>query len=93
MTKTSYSPSSGAPPRPGKFYDRKGDYIGPRPFGPLLLRHTAAARLLGIRPKDLTKLNVRRELYQGSYVYDPCEIYPLAGLPIPPLTGTPKTNV
>ena len=79
----SYSPVSGRPPKPGVYWNRRGEYIGPRPFGPLLLRHKAAARLLGIRPKDLTKLNVRRELYQGTYVYDPCEIYLLAGLPIP----------
>jgi len=34
--------------------------------------------MLGVRPKDLTKMNVKRELYLRTYVYDPEEVRVLA---------------
>ena len=80
-------------PRPGKFYNRRGDYIGDRPFGPCILKHRAAAAILGVRPKDLLRMNVKRALYMGAYVYDPIEIYALAGIPTPSPTGTTNNNV
>jgi len=46
--------------------------IVPWPGKPL--KHRYVAKLLGIRPKDLTQLPLRRVLYQKSYAYDPSEI-------------------
>jgi hypothetical protein len=93
MTDVRYNPASGVPPKPGKFYNRKGEYIGDRPFGPVLLKHRAAAAILGVRPKELLRMNVKRAFYANTYVYDPVEICALAGIPIPPPTGTTNNNV
>jgi len=78
---------------PGKFYNRRGEYIGHRPFGPIVLKHRAAAAILGVRPKDLLRMNVKRAFYLGAYVYDPLEITSLAApLKSTSPQGTPNNN-
>jgi hypothetical protein len=68
-------------PLSGRFYNRRGDYIGERPFGPIALKHRAAAAILGVKPKDLLRMNVKRAFYMGTYLYDPLEIASLAATP------------
>jgi hypothetical protein len=53
---------------------RSKTYKGGCPFGPDFIKHLQAARLLKIRPKDLTQLPFRRVIHQGSYVYSLADI-------------------
>ncbi len=53
-------------------------YKGDCPFGPLFVKHTAAARILGIRPKDLTQIELRRFHQQHSYLYPLADIIEIA---------------
>ena len=47
----------------------------PLPFGEPELKHCYVARLLGIRPKELTQMPLRRVLFRDRYfVYDPQQI-------------------
>lgn len=49
----------------------------PRPFGEPVLKHLRAAALLGVRPKDLLRMPVRRVFFKTGYLYDPTEILEL----------------
>jgi hypothetical protein len=49
----------------------------PRPFGEPVLKHCAAAILLGVRPKDLMRMPVKRVFFKTTYVYDLIEVLAL----------------
>jgi hypothetical protein len=51
-------------------------YKGDCPFGPVFIKHQAAARILGVRPKDLTQIELRRHLQYHARTY----VYPLADI-------------
>lgn len=54
-------------------------YKGDCPFGPLFIKHQAAARILGIRPKDLIQIDLRRHFHhQCAYVYPLADIIEIA---------------
>jgi hypothetical protein len=59
-------------------------YKGDCPFGPDFVKHLEAARLLKIRPKDLTQLPFRRAFHQNSYVYPLSDILEWAARLNPP---------
>lgn len=63
---------------PSSISGRPRRYKGCAPFGIPTLKHREAARMLGVRPKDLLKLDVKRGFHLGRYVYDPIEITALA---------------
>jgi prophage maintenance system killer protein len=53
-------------------------YKGDCPFGPLFVKHMVAARILGIRGKDLTQIELRRFHQQNSYLYPLADIIEIA---------------
>jgi hypothetical protein len=53
-------------------------YKGDCPFGPLSIKHCLAARLLGIRPKYLTQIELRRFHQQNTYLYPLADIIEIA---------------
>jgi len=73
-------------PRPKRY---KGDC----PFGPVFIKHRLAARVLGIRPTDLTHIELRRAFYRGTYCYPLTDIIEIAArINLPTPQGTTFAN-
>lgn len=67
-------------------------YKGSVPFGPLFIKHLSAARILGIRPKDLTQVELRRAFHADTYVYPLADIIEIAARVNYSLTPKENTN-